>query len=88
MPLDFEHLSEADHTKAANLLIEIQDNLTALSCIVQRAPVSDLVLRIQSAVQSYLIDPLRHARGTANEGYRKPGQYPNVGHAARPIIKG
>jgi hypothetical protein len=48
--------------------------------IVNRAPFTDQVMRVQRAVQETLIDPLREAEADSNSAY------PNVGHmVARPL---
>jgi hypothetical protein len=82
--MKLDHLTDADHIEAARLLNEVQDNLKALTFIINRAPWTDRVLRVQKAAQERLIDPLKRARDTSRERrgvpLDHPGIYPNVGY--------
>lgn len=81
MALALKHLSKDDHQNAAELLIQAQDNLRAVSHIVSRASFTDRTLRAMKIVQESLIDPLREAAFEHQKEPAAPG-YPSVGYSA------
>ena len=66
------HLTRDQHMQAAALSKQAQDALSELAKLVQRAPYTDLTLRVQRDFQGKLIDPLREAWGEAFEAPRQP----------------
>lgn len=78
--LPLKHLTKDEHAEAARLLSQIQDELRALTRIVQRAPFTDRVMRVQKSVQERLIDPLREAE-MEHLDIRSDVGYPGVSYA-------
>jgi hypothetical protein len=82
-----DHLTDENHQQAARLLNEVQNNLLALSRVVNRAPWTDRVMRVQKAVQERLIDPLSEARDRGREQGGLPPErdsiYPSVYYSVR-----
>lgn len=56
--LKLAHLTEEQHLKLAELLSQAQQLLGETCKIVQRAPFTDEVLRVEKRLQENLIDPL------------------------------
>lgn len=81
-----DHLSLHDHEEAAKLLKQIDDDLTALKRIVQRAPFTDAAMRVQKRIQETLTDPLREAldqRDDVPDEHRRKGLYPSAHYSIR-----
>lgn len=85
--LKLDHLSVAEHQDAARLLRRVQNDLSGIARIIQRAPATDALLRIQKRVQETLIDPLNEAlircSGYSIDQDHKEPIYPSVGYRTR-----
>lgn len=80
--MKLNHLTDRDHAEAARLLREVQDNLGALARIIDRAPFTDRVMRIQKAVQERLIDPLKEMSDIPE---KRDSLYPSVYYVIGPV---
>jgi hypothetical protein len=84
--LKLDHLSMSNHEEAARLVKQVQDDLDALTRIVERAPFTDTVLRVQKRVQESVVDPLNEAfqrRDDVEPRHHGKSLYPSVGYSVQ-----
>jgi len=79
-------MTKDQHTRANELVTNIQKDLEELSLIVYRAPYTDNVLRTMRFIQERLIDPLRATWDKTynpqdNPYHPEDNPYPNVGYS-------